>query len=103
MPGRTRLDDARLAEALASLLWQRDRETLIRTVRRRDFRDAIAFVGIVADIAEAMDHHPDIDIRWRDVTLRVTTHSAGGLTEMDLEFARRVDAAAGDEASAGTA
>jgi pterin-4a-carbinolamine dehydratase len=45
-------------------------------------------------IAEEMDHHPDIDIRWRTVILCVSTHSAGGLTQMDIEFAQRVDALA---------
>ena len=55
------------------------------------FRDAIAFVGRVADVAEEMDHHPDIDIRRRTVVLRVSTHSASGLTQMDLDFGRRVD------------
>ncbi len=46
----------------------------------------------VGALAEEMDHHPDIDIRWNTVTLRLTTHSEGGLTRLDLELARRIDA-----------
>jgi 4a-hydroxytetrahydrobiopterin dehydratase len=57
------------------------------------FLAAIGFVQQVAVIAEALDHHPDIDIRWRTVTLAVTTHDAGNaITARDVELARRVDA-----------
>ena len=49
-------------------------------------------MNAVGALAEEMDHHPDIDIRWNTVTLRLTTHSAGGLTQLDLELARRIDA-----------
>jgi 4a-hydroxytetrahydrobiopterin dehydratase len=53
------------------------------------FGEAIAFVGRVAELAEAEDHHPDIDIRFKRVTLRWTTHSAGGITDRDRELAVR--------------
>jgi 4a-hydroxytetrahydrobiopterin dehydratase len=92
MGRRDLLDDASLEPALEGLAWRRDGQALEKRVKLAGFREAIAFVGRVADIAEAMDHHPDIDIRWRTVILRVSTHSAGGLTQMDIEFARRVDA-----------
>ena len=92
MGRRDLLDEAAIDAALADLAWERDGAALMKRAKRRDFRDAIAFVGQVAEIAESMDHHPDIDIRWRMVTLRVSTHSAGGLTQMDLDFARAVDA-----------
>jgi len=52
---------------------------------------AIAAVSRIAAIAEELDHHPDIDIRWRTVTLVVSTHSAGGVTAADVELARRID------------
>ncbi|GAB3858989.1 hypothetical protein GCM10029963_59570 [Micromonospora andamanensis] len=55
------------------------------------FPDAIAVVDRVAATAEELDHHPDIDIRWRTVTFRCVTHSAGGVTERDLRLARRID------------
>jgi len=57
------------------------------------FLDAISFVQAVAMLAEQLDHHPDIDIRWRSVTLAVNTHDSGGaITPRDLQLARGVDA-----------
>jgi len=88
---RDLLDEAAIEAALRDVEWARDGQSLVKRITRADFRDAIAFVNRVAEIAEAMDHHPDIDIRWRTVTLRASTHSAGGLTEMDFAFARAVD------------
>lgn len=55
------------------------------------FAGALEFVVRVGAIAEAMDHHPDVDLRFNTVRLAVCTHSAGGLTELDFELARRVD------------
>ena len=55
------------------------------------FMGAIAVVDRVAEVAEAMDHHPDIDIRWRTLTFACATHSAGGVTAKDIELARRID------------
>ena len=92
MGRRDRLDDAAIDATLSELSWTRVGDALEKRIKLPTFREAIAFVGRVADIAEEMDHHPDIDIRWRTVLLRVSTHSAGGLTQMDLDFARRVDA-----------
>jgi 4a-hydroxytetrahydrobiopterin dehydratase len=63
-----------------------------RCVRRKGFAGALAFVNAVGALAEAADHHPDIDIRWDTVTLRLSTHSAGGLTENDLALAKEIDA-----------
>ena len=64
---------------------------IARTARLDTFPAAIAFVNDVAEAAEAADHHPDIDIRYRDVRLELSTHSAGGLTKKDFALARRVD------------
>ncbi len=61
-------------------------------VRGKDFAAALAYVNAVGALAEEMDHHPDIDIRWNTVTLRLTTHSEGGLTHLDLDLARLIDA-----------
>ena len=91
MGRRDLLDEAAIEAALRDVEWARDGQSLVKRITRADFRDAIAFVNRVAEIAEAMDHHPDIDIRWRTVTLRASTNSAGGLTEMDFAFARAVD------------
>ena len=82
--------------ALAALGWDRragdDVDAIVKVRRGKDFADALAYVNAVGALAESMDHHPDIDIRWNLVTLRLTTHSAGGLTDLDLELAGRIDA-----------
>ncbi len=69
-----------------------------KTIRREyqfaDFAEAMKFVNRVAEIAEDMNHHPDIDIRWNKVTLSISTHSIGGLTENDFELAQKTDATA---------
>ncbi|GLW98697.1 4a-hydroxytetrahydrobiopterin dehydratase [Microtetraspora sp. NBRC 16547] len=71
--------------------WQTDGDTIRRTVTAPDFRTAIAIVDAIAEEAEAMNHHPDIDIRWRTLHLALTTHDAGGLTELDHTLAARID------------
>jgi 4a-hydroxytetrahydrobiopterin dehydratase len=64
----------------------------VKAVELGDFAGALRYVLEVGALAEAADHHPDIDIRWRSVVLRLTTHSAGGITERDLSLAARIDA-----------
>lgn len=64
-------------------------KTITRDFKFKDFKEAMDFVNKVADEAEEMNHHPDIDIRWNTVTLAISTHSAGGLTENDFELASR--------------
>jgi 4a-hydroxytetrahydrobiopterin dehydratase len=82
-----------LTEALATLDgWSGDTRALTRTVELASFPAAIAAVDRVAEVAEELDHHPDIDIRWRTLTFRLSTHSAGGVTQRDIELARRIDA-----------
>ena len=71
--------------------WQDVEGALERTYEFGSFGDAIAFVNGVAALAEAENHHPDIAIAYRRVTLRWTTHSAGAITERDRELARRSD------------
>ena len=72
--------------------WQRHGDELVKTRRGKDFADALAYVNSVAELAEEMDHHPDVDIRWNVVTLRLSTHSKGAITALDLDLARRIDA-----------
>ena len=82
-----------LVEALVDLpRWSGDVTGLRRSVELPTFRDAVAAIGKIADVAEDLDHHPDIDLRWRTLHLTLVTHSAGGVTELDLELARRIDA-----------
>jgi len=74
--------------------WTRKGEAIAKTYSFARFADGIAFVGKVAVIADAMDHHPDIDIRYTDVTFALSTHSAGGITQMDLDLAGKIEGAA---------
>jgi 4a-hydroxytetrahydrobiopterin dehydratase len=88
-----RLDAAAVAEGLTSLTgWTGDSDAIRREVRAPSFLDGIALVAAVADAAEAADHHPDIDVRWRTVTFTLSTHSAGGVTAKDLDLAATIDA-----------
>ena len=77
--------------------WQRNGEIISRTFQFQDFLAAMKFVNAVAEIAEAAQHHPDVDIRWNKVTLALTTHDAGGLTEKDFALARQCDGLASDQ------
>jgi 4a-hydroxytetrahydrobiopterin dehydratase len=93
MPRPPRLSDGDLAAALPDLpLWSGDGDGLRRTVELPSFRDAVAAIVAIADVAEEMDHHPDVDLRWRTLHLSLVSHSAGGVTELDLDLARRIDA-----------
>ena len=74
--------------------WTRRGAVIRRTYEFTDFPLAMKFVNAVARAAERVQHHPDIDIRWNKVTLALTTHDAGGLTEKDFALARRCDALA---------
>ena len=85
-------DDEQVAGALKGLTdWQRDGDAIVRTAKLPSFPAAIEAVRAVAEIAEARNHHPDIDIRWRTVTFRCSTHSAGGITEKDIDLASEID------------
>jgi 4a-hydroxytetrahydrobiopterin dehydratase len=71
--------------------WSRNGDKLQRTFSFDDFMGSVAFVIRVAELAETLEHHPDILIRYNKVTLTTTTHDAGGLTEKDFELARAMD------------
>lgn len=75
--------------------WKVYEGALVRSVVKPTFMDGIRLVATVAQLAESMNHHPDIDIRWRTITFRVSSHEAGGITEDDLVLARHIDTAAG--------
>ncbi|MFJ9952541.1 4a-hydroxytetrahydrobiopterin dehydratase [Kitasatospora sp. NPDC091207] len=94
MSSRARLTEDEITAALAGLPeWNRDGDTIVRTADAADFPAAIRVVVAVAEQAEALDHHPDIDIRWRTLRFALSTHSAGGLTELDVTLAGRIDTA----------
>ena len=71
--------------------WELEKKHIERTFEFDDFADAIDFVNAVAEVAEEEEHHPDIDIRYGKVILRLSTHSEGGLTDMDFEVAEKID------------
>ena len=72
--------------------WQEEGGALRRDLRFSDFAEALAFVNRVGEVAEQVNHHPDIDIRWSTVTLRLSTHSKGNvITDSDRDLAARID------------
>jgi 4a-hydroxytetrahydrobiopterin dehydratase len=82
------LDQTAVTEALGELPgWRYDNGELTLTEQMQSFPAAIELVDRVAELAERADHHPDIDIRWRTVTFRCSTHSVGAITELDLRLA----------------
>jgi 4a-hydroxytetrahydrobiopterin dehydratase len=86
------LEPAAVDRALATLDgWQRDGDALVRELRFDGFRDAIAFINRVADLADAADHHPELTNVHSRVVVRLTTHDVGGLTSKDVDLARAVD------------
>jgi 4a-hydroxytetrahydrobiopterin dehydratase len=91
--GQVKLTEAKIILALAAVPeWQRSGDVIARTFQFKDFPGAMNFVNAVADLAEQAQHHPDMDVRWNKVTLALTTHDAGGLTEKDFALARQCDA-----------
>lgn len=88
-----KLSEAEVIEALQTLPgWAREGEMIVRSATLPSFWGAIEAVRKVADAAEKADHHPDIDIRYRRLTFRLTTHDSGGLTARDIAVARAIDA-----------
>lgn len=91
-PPMPKLEENRIAAALAAVpQWARQGDAIARTFQFKDFPAAVKFVDAVAVAAEQAWHHPDIDIRWNKVTLTLTTHDSGGLTQKDLDLARQFD------------
>ncbi|MCO5175976.1 MAG: 4a-hydroxytetrahydrobiopterin dehydratase [Thermomicrobiales bacterium] len=71
--------------------WRREDRGIRKRFRRSTFPEAIQFVVKLGELAEVANHHPDIDIRWRNVIVFLTTHEAGGVTTLDLDLARQID------------
>ncbi|GAA1583690.1 4a-hydroxytetrahydrobiopterin dehydratase [Kribbella sancticallisti] len=91
------LTDDQIDTALRDHLpaWKVVDNALVRSVEKPTFMDGIRLVATVAQLAESMNHHPDIDIRYRTITFHVSSHDAGGITDDDLVLARHIDTAAG--------
>jgi 4a-hydroxytetrahydrobiopterin dehydratase len=93
------LPDEQVSERLAGLDgWSRQGDSIVHTETLADFKAAILYVGAVAYLAEAANHHPDVTIQWNKVTLTLSTHSAGGLTGNDFALAEQISRLAGGRA-----
>ncbi|MAA51634.1 MAG: 4a-hydroxytetrahydrobiopterin dehydratase [Phycisphaerae bacterium] len=87
-----KLNETMIEQALEAVTdWSLNGESIQRTFTHEDFMGSMAFVQAVAELAEAAQHHPDILIRWNKVTLTLSTHDAGGLTERDFLLAKSID------------
>ena len=88
----SKLSDIEIQRSLGARAgWTRRGNVLTRTFEFPTFPAAIAFVNRIAVIAEKMDHHPDVDIRYTKVTCSLSTHSAGGITQRDFKLAEQID------------
>jgi 4a-hydroxytetrahydrobiopterin dehydratase len=76
--------------------WRRDEKSLVVSYDSPDFPTAVRLVVLAGEDAEQMNHHPDIDVRWKVTHWRLSTHSAHGLTQLDIELAHRIAATAKD-------
>ena len=89
------LGDSEIEQRLAGLDgWERQGEAIVKQFERGDFVGSVKFVEGLVEPAEAMNHHPDLEISWATVTVKLSTHSAGGLTENDFALAQKIDALA---------
>ena len=89
------LPDNEIESRLAELEgWSRDGDAITKSFKNEDFVGSVRFVDAVVEPAEDMGHHPDLSISWDEVTVSITNHAAGGLTENDFELAKRIDGVA---------
>ena len=94
----SKLSDIEIQRTLgAHAGWTRRGNAITKTFEFPTFPAAIGFVNRIAEVAERMDHHPDVDIRYTKVTCSLSTHSAGGITSRDFKLAESIDSAAGSE------
>ena len=90
------LEESKVVEHLAEVPeWSREGAEIVRLFKFPSYMAGIEFVGQVAQLAEEANHHPDMLVGWRKVTLRFSTHSKGGLTKLDFALARKVDGLVG--------
>jgi 4a-hydroxytetrahydrobiopterin dehydratase len=89
------LEDSEIESKLADLDgWSRDGDAITKTFERGDFVGSVKFVDSLVNPAEAMNHHPDLEISWDKVKVTITNHAEGGLTANDFELAGKIDALA---------
>lgn len=88
-----KLSDSEISQALQELPgWVHQDKKLVKTFKHASFPEAIVFVNAVAHLAELANHHPDVDIRYSDITLALVTHDQGGITQKDVALAQQVEA-----------
>ncbi len=88
----TLLDESALTKELATIpAWIREGAAITRTYTFKQYLEGAAFVQKAAEAAEAMNHHPEVTLLWRKVNVRLSTHSAKGLTTLDFTLARQLD------------
>jgi 4a-hydroxytetrahydrobiopterin dehydratase len=87
------LNDEEIEQRLQPLGgWEREGDAIVKSFENDDFKGSVGFVNRVMPIAEAMGHHPDLEISWATVKVSITSHSEGGLTANDFDLASRIDA-----------
>ena len=83
-----KMKSTEIDSALVSVpAWKKKRATITRTYQFKDFLESMKFVNAVAALAEKRQHHPDVLIRWNKVTLSLSTHDSGGITQKDFDLA----------------
>jgi 4a-hydroxytetrahydrobiopterin dehydratase len=88
-----RLSDEEVEERLDAVEgWEREGAAIVKEFDNGDFKGSVDFVNRLTPEAEDMNHHPDLEISWKTVTVTITTHSEGGITDNDFQLARRIDA-----------
>jgi len=89
----TKLTDAELKQALSDLPgWSLENGMIVKKYAHNSFPEAIVFVNAVAHLAELLNHHPDVDIRYSNITVALVTHDAGGITVKDVTLAKQIEA-----------
>ena len=92
MARRTLLSEHEIVARLKEIpRWSREGKSITRTWKFQDFPEALRFINRVGELAESMDHHPDIHNTWATVRLTLSTHDRGGLTSFDFELAKKID------------
>lgn len=90
---RRKLSDDEVTTALsASAGWQIENGQITKTYEFPSYLAGVTFLSAIAHLAEAMDHHPDLDLRYRRLRVAINTHDVGGISPLDFELARRIDA-----------
>jgi 4a-hydroxytetrahydrobiopterin dehydratase len=86
------MGDEEIEERLQALDgWSREGDAIVKRFEHADFKGSVDFVNRLTPVAEEMNHHPDLEISWNEVTVRITTHSEGGLTGNDFDLAAQID------------